>query len=249
MAKSTFHSSKRKSRLPMELTPSTYRRAQCRRVVHGPTTGPDVAGDAGGGLVVHDQHGLDGVCGVSRERVGDAIGRRRFVPLEIDDVGAQAESLGAVDEQMTELAEPHRQHAIARRERVHERGLPHRRAGGREDECVSRRCPEHALQISEERPWQLWKSRRAMVLLGAMHRAKHTVGNVGGTGNEEKMTAGHVRPARESGPASRRRARVWRAACRTRSAHIAFRLSHPAGKNSNRARWRRQFPLSSTWRT
>ena len=65
-----------------------------------------VAGDTGGGLVVGEEHRLDLVPLVRREGRVVPLDRRALTPLGVEDVHLEAEPLGHVDPQMTELPEP-----------------------------------------------------------------------------------------------------------------------------------------------
>ena len=117
-ARSTPHSSIRKSMLAIELTPSTMRSAGClvsfERLAHA----GDVAGDAGGRLVVGEEHRLDLVTLVGRERVAVALDRRAFTPLGVEHVHLEAEPLGHVDPEVAEHPEPGRR-APCRRARAY----------------------------------------------------------------------------------------------------------------------------------
>ena len=74
----------------------------------------DVAGDAGGGLVVGEEHRLDLVRLVGRERLLVALDRRALAPLGVEHVDLEAQPLGHVDPEMAEHAEARREHPVAR---------------------------------------------------------------------------------------------------------------------------------------
>ena len=99
--------------LAIELTPSTIRSAGCfvssERLAHA----GDVAGDAGGRLVVREEDGLDLVTLVGRERVAVPLDRRAFAPLGVQHLDLEAEPLGHVDPEVAEHPEPGRQHLVA----------------------------------------------------------------------------------------------------------------------------------------
>src|SRR6266550_2907813 len=172
MARSTFHSSMRKSIEPMELTPSTYSRAGC----------------CAASIALR----------VLRQDLPDPVGWRALAPLDIDDVHAQAMPLGEIDPQVAELAVPRREHPIARRERVDERRLPPAGAGRGEDERLPRRRLEDFPEIAEQAGGQLGERRGAVVLHRAVHGAEDSLGYVRGAGDEQEVAAGHKKlPQRE----------------------------------------------------
>ena len=106
-----------------------------------------VAGDAGGGLVVGEEHGLDLVRLVGREGLLVALDRRALTPLGVEHVDLEAEPLGHVDPEMAEHAEARREHPVARAKGVGERGLPRARAAGREDVGLAGRGLEDLLEV------------------------------------------------------------------------------------------------------
>ncbi len=112
-AQSTPHSSIRKSMLPIELTPSTMSRAGCLVSFSAFRMAADVAGDAGGGLVVREEHGLDLVRLVGGERLLIPLDRRPLAPLGVEHVDPEAQPLGHVDPEMAEHAEARREDAVA----------------------------------------------------------------------------------------------------------------------------------------
>ena len=71
-----------------------------------------VAGDAGGGLVLADQHGLDRVRLVGLERRLIAIRRRAFTPFDLEHLDLEPETAAHVDPEITELTEVRGQHAV-----------------------------------------------------------------------------------------------------------------------------------------
>ena len=77
--------------------------------------GGDIAGDAGRGLVMHDEHALDLVVLVGAERLLDAIGIDAGAPLLLLDDDVEAVAAGELDPQMAELAEPRGEQLVARR--------------------------------------------------------------------------------------------------------------------------------------
>src|SRR5207244_6327909 len=64
--------------------------------VDGPADGGDVAGHAGGGLVVDDEHTPDLVRRVGAERLLDPLRRSSLPPLDVDHVNGEAVPDGAV---------------------------------------------------------------------------------------------------------------------------------------------------------
>ena len=67
--------------------------------------GSDVAGDAGGGLVMDDEHALDLVGLVGAQRLLDALGVGAGAPLLLLHDHLEPMPLGELDPQMAELAE------------------------------------------------------------------------------------------------------------------------------------------------
>ena len=125
--------------LAIELTPSTMSSAGCLALVQRLADARDVAGDAGRGLVVGEEHRLDLVTLVGRERLAVALDRRALAPLGVEHLDLEAEPLGHVDPEMAEHAEAGGEHLVARRERVGQRRLPGAGAARREDERLARR--------------------------------------------------------------------------------------------------------------
>ena len=82
--------------------------------VDGPADRGDVAGHAGGGLVVDDEHTPDLVRRVGAQRLLDPLRRSSLPPLDVDHVHGEAVPAGALDEPVAELAVAHRQQAVAR---------------------------------------------------------------------------------------------------------------------------------------
>ena len=74
------------------------------RRVHCRAHGADVARDSGGRLIVDDQDAFDLVARVLRQDLADALGRRAFAPVHVEDVHPQAVPLRQVDPEMAELA-------------------------------------------------------------------------------------------------------------------------------------------------
>ena len=101
--------------LPIELTPSTMSSAGCLASFSAFRIAGHVAGDAGGGLVVREEHGLDLVRLVGGERLLVALDRRALAPLGVEHVDLEAEPLRHVDPEMAEHAEARREHAVAGR--------------------------------------------------------------------------------------------------------------------------------------
>ena len=63
---------------------------------------------------------------------------------------------------------------------------------------------EDLLQVGEYAERKFRENRRAMVFHGPMHRIQHTVGNVGGTWDKQKISTGHVATLQEKVQSVRR---------------------------------------------
>ena len=152
-----------------------------------------VAGDPGGGFVVHHHHRLDAVPAVLAQRVLDPVQRSALPPLGLEHLDVQAETLGHVDPEVAELAEAGREHLVARGEGVGQRGLPASGAAGGKDEGLGFGGLEHPLEILEQPQRQGGEAGGAVIFHRDVHRAEHPVRHVGGTRNKEMITAWHVR--------------------------------------------------------
>ena len=84
----------------------------------------NVAGDAGRGLVVRGEHGLDLVVLIGGEDLGVLLDRHALAPLLVENLHVEAETLGHVDPQQRELAEAAHQNLVAAVQRVGDRRLP-----------------------------------------------------------------------------------------------------------------------------
>ena len=82
---------------------------------------------------------------------------------------------------------------VARRERVGQRCLPGAGPRRREYEYLAGGGLEDLLQVAQHAQRELGKLRGAVVLHRHHHRPLHAVGDVGGSGDEEKIPAGHTR--------------------------------------------------------
>ena len=91
-----------------------------QRLAHG----AHIAGDAGRGLVVREEHRLDLVLLVGGERFLVALDRGAFSPFGVEHVHREPEALRHVDPELAEHAEPRGKDAVTRRKRVGERSLP-----------------------------------------------------------------------------------------------------------------------------
>jgi hypothetical protein len=119
----------------------TRRRRTAARVaggVHRAAHGGDVGHDAGRGLVMGGQHGLDAVARVGAQDLLEPVGGNAPRPRGFDDLDGQAVALAHVDPAMAEHAVARRQHRVAGRQRVGDRHFPAAGAGGGEDEDLGR---------------------------------------------------------------------------------------------------------------
>ena len=190
-ARSTPHSSMRKSMLAMELTPSTIKQRRMPGRIERAAHAGHVAGDAGGRLVVADEHGLDVMPLVGLEARLDHVERDALAPLHVDDIDVEPVPAGEVGPQVRELAEHGDQHLVAGRERVGHRRLPAARARRREHEDLALLGPEHLLQVAEQRQREGREIGRALVLQRHVHGLTHRERHVGGAWDEETMEPGH----------------------------------------------------------
>ena len=112
------------------------------------THGTDVAGDAGGGLVMDRHDGLDLVVRVGAQRLLDPLRVRTRAPLFFLNDHVQAEALGHVDPEVAELAEARGQNLVATVQRVRQRGFPDAGAGRGNRKMVPSVEPKTALVSS-----------------------------------------------------------------------------------------------------
>ena len=149
----------------------------------------DARDHAGGGFVVHHAHRLDGVRLVLAQPRFDRLRVGAGAPVAGDELGLQAEPLGHLLPQRREVAGLVHQDLVAGRKRIDQRGFPGAGARGRIDDDVAGGLedPLHALEdLLAERA----EVRAAMVHGREVDGAQHPVGNVGRSGNLEKMASG-----------------------------------------------------------
>ncbi len=113
-------------------------------------------------------------------------------PVAGHEVDHQAELLGHRPPQRREMARLEHQHAIARRQRVDERGFPGAGARRRVDHDRPRGL-EDRLQALQDFQRQLRELGTPMVDGRLVHRPQDAVGHVGGPGNLQEMAAGRMR--------------------------------------------------------
>jgi hypothetical protein len=170
-------------------------------VVERAAHGRDIAGDAGGGLVVADQHRLDAPRLVTFERAGEGLDRRALAPGDIDRLDLDAVALAEIDPEMRELAIARRQHLVARRQRVGDRGLPAPGARRREQEHLAVDGLEYLPQVAKERQREGRYVRRPLVLAGDRERLANALRHIRRAGNEQEIASGH-RPSSRAGERS-----------------------------------------------
>ena len=147
--------------------------------VHGAAHGGDVAGDAGGRLVMHDHDALDLVVLVGAERFLDAVWVDAGAPLLLLDDDLEAMTAGKLDPQMAELAEARGKHLVAGGAGIGQRRFPGAGAARGIDDDLAVACLEDLLEVFEQRQSQLGEIGGAMVLHGDVHGAQDAVGHVG----------------------------------------------------------------------
>src|SRR6516164_4205738 len=123
----------------------------------------DVAGDAGGGLVVHHHDTPDFVLLVSTERLLDAIRVCAGAPLLVLHDHVEAVTAGKLIPQMAKLAEARGEHLVAGYKRIGERRLPGAGAARWEDDDMPLFGLEDFLQPLIEGLGQLGKVGRTMI--------------------------------------------------------------------------------------
>ena len=106
------------------------------RAVDGAAHFADAAHDARRRFVVHDAHGFDRVLAVLVEPRLDGRRIGAAAPIGRNDFGLQTELRRHLLPQRREPARLGHEHAIARRQRVDERGFPRTRARRRVDDDV-----------------------------------------------------------------------------------------------------------------
>ena len=156
----------------------------------------DVAGHAGGGLVVDHQHALDLVVGVGLQPGFDLLGGDCLAPLDVDHVDLHAVPFGAVDEQGAELAVADRQQPVAGGKGVDQRRLPPARSGGREDERLAVDGVENSFR-SEQARVSSGKAEERWSSIGRSIARRTRSGMFVGPGTKRKWRPGN--PLRESG--------------------------------------------------
>jgi hypothetical protein len=199
------------------------------RPVDRPPHRRDVASDPGRGLVVDDTDRRDPPCPVLGEHGLDPgrVDRRAPIALEEDDL--EPEPAGHLLPERGEVTGLDHEHAIARRERVDERGFPGPRARGGVDDHRPARA-EDPLQPVQDRTGELLERGPAMVDRRAVHGAQDAVGDVGRPRDLQEMAAGAVR-LRHRGPSSCGVAEPVR---RTSPVRQAFRARGPVAGPAGR---------------
>ena len=108
---------------------------------------------------------------IGRQRGFNARRIRNFPPRLFNHIHLIAQRARRVDEQMRELSKTHRQQPRTGIHRVHQRGFPHRAAGGRKDKRLTVGLVDHLRESRENRSRERRKGRRAMILHRPVHRA------------------------------------------------------------------------------
>jgi len=137
---------------------------------------------------VDDHHRADRVVGAQSVRHGVGIGA--VAPVTGHPLDVEAEALRHVAPERREVAGLERQHPVAGRERVDQRGLPGAGARRRVDDHGARRAqdpPEAREQLAAQRR----EVRPAVVDRRRVDRPQHPVGHVGGPWNLKEVASGH----------------------------------------------------------
>ncbi len=158
----------------------------------------DTRGDAGRRLVVHGEHGLEGVRAVLGQFRLDERGIDAAAPVAGNEIDHEAEPFGHRAPQRGEMSGLEHQHAVARRQRIDERRLPGTGAGCRVDDHRARGL-EDGLQSIEDFERQACELGAAMVDRRLVHRPQNAVGDIRRSRNLQKMAPGRVRVELEHG--------------------------------------------------
>jgi hypothetical protein len=163
----------------------------------------DAAGGAGGGLVVNHADGADGVRLVLAQLRFDCGRIGTSAPVGGEQLDLQSELAGHLLPQAGEMAGLDHQHLVARRQRVHQRGLPGARTRGRigHDRLLGL---EHVLQAFLDLQTHGAEVGAAVVHRRPVDRAQDAVGHVRRPGDLQEMTTalechGRTPPVRGAG--------------------------------------------------
>ena len=148
----------------------------------------DPAGDAGGGLVVHHHHRLDGVLRILRQLRLDRGGVGAVAPVARHEIHLDAPARRHLPPQRGEMAGLDHQDLVARRQRVDDRRFPG--AGARRGKNDDRAGGlEDLLAAFEHRLGELGELRAAVVDDRHVHGAEHAIRHRAGAGNLQKMAS------------------------------------------------------------
>jgi hypothetical protein len=137
---------------------------------------------------VDDANGANAMGGVGAQRRFDRRGISAAPPIGVEDDRLEAEPRRHFVPQRRKPAGADHKDCVARRQRVDQRGLPGAGArGGKDDHRPIR--PEYALQAGQRRAAEIGEARPAMIDRRLGDGAQHASGNVGRTGNLEKVAA------------------------------------------------------------
>lgn len=169
-------------------------RKQHRRVIagiHRAAHRRHIGPDAGRGLVVGHQDGLELVTPVCFQQRTKSICRRTRAPFALDRFDIQAVAAAQIDPAPGKHAVASGQDLVAGRQRVGDRRLPAAGAGGRKHEDLSGRRLEHLLEVGQQRRKQLAEVGRAMIHGLDAHRMAQAIRNIGRSGYEDRILTGH----------------------------------------------------------
>src|SRR6266566_3030674 len=152
----------------------------------------DLAGAPGGRLVLHDRDRLDLVPRIRGQVLVDLGHLDTLAPVTGDEDHVQAELPGHLRPQASEMPGVEGQHAVARRQRVDERGLPGPGARRGIDRDGSGAAAQPA-QSGQHVAGQRGELGTAVVDRGCRHRPQHPVGDIRRPGDLEEVPAALVR--------------------------------------------------------
>ncbi|CAM3299170.1 hypothetical protein PANO111632_12925 [Paracoccus nototheniae] len=173
--------------------PVDQQQRRMARPVQRAADGGDVGPNAGRGLVMGGQDGLDPMGGVGGQDLLEPVGGDALAPGLIHDLHIQPVPLAHVDPAVAEHPVPGGQHRGARRQGVGDRRLPPAGAGrGKDKDLRLRRFQDlfHALQRGMQ---DLAEHRAAMVDGGHVDGLAKHLGDVRRAGNEDRVLGAHSR--------------------------------------------------------
>src|SRR5579859_3806920 len=146
----------------------------------------NAADDAGGGFIVDYADCLDRVIAILHELALDRLCIGAMAPVARYEIDGKPEPRRQLLPQRRELAGLRHQYAITGRQRIDQCGFPGARAGSRiyNDRALG---AEYQFDAVHDFATQLREIRAAVVDRGPVHRAQHTVGDIGRAGDLQEM--------------------------------------------------------------